>query len=321
MKKLLNELRWLVKDDLVKYDLQLNASLKSDVKLINTIVNYIISRKGKSFRPILCFLATRLFGSPNDKTYIAASLLEIIHVATLLHDDVVDESDYRRGWPSVNRVWKNKLSILVGDYMFSKSLVNMVEINESKLFHILSKTAEKLSSGEIMQLESSFKYSLSEKKYFEIISNKTASLFSASCTVGIATISNEEEQIKNMEKFGNLLGLCFQIKDDLLDIMGSIDGMGKPLNLDVKKNLFTLPLIHVIENVSNADAQKIKHLIKRNNTKELKKIIILNNGIDYAENKIKEFSDKAVNLLDSLGSSSYKKALINALKFNLERVH
>ena len=298
-------------------------SLNSEIKLINTVIGYISRKKGKQLRPQLCLLSASLFGEPNDNSYRSAALIEMIHVATLIHDDVVDEADLRRGWPSVNRVWKNKLSILVGDFMFSKALSNMIKLKDFDALEILSTTSERLSQGEIQQIEKAIKKDMTEDIYYEMVSDKTASLFSASCKLGAISVTEDSDKREAMSSFGEKFGLVFQIKDDLLDITGNIEGLGKPAGFDLKKNMLTLPLIYLFDNLDRSDAKTLKRKIgkhvKRSELKEVKRLIEENGGIEYAEKQIDRLSKDAVSELDIFPDSKYKQALIAALEFNFNR--
>ena len=298
-------------------------SLNSEIKLINTVIGYISRKKGKQLRPHLCLLSASLCGEPNDNTYRSAALIEMIHVATLIHDDVVDEADLRRGWPSVNRIWKNKLSILVGDFMFSKALSNMIKLKDFDALEILSTTSERLSQGEIQQIEKAIKKDMTEDIYYEMVSDKTASLFSASCKLGAISVTEESDKREAMSSFGEKFGLVFQIKDDLLDITGNIEGLGKPAGFDLKKNMLTLPLIYLFENLNRSEAKTLKRKIgkhvKRSELKEVKRLIEQNGGIEYAEKQIDRLSKDAISELDIFPDSKYKQALIAALEFNFNR--
>ena len=224
-----------ISENLICFEKIYRESLHSDVKLINTIIRYISRKKGKQLRPRLCLLSAGLCGEPTENTYRAAALIEMIHVATLIHDDVVDDANLRRGWPSINRVWKNKLSILVGDFMFSKALTNMIHLKDFDALDILSSTAERLSQGEIQQIEKAIKKNMTEKVYYQMVSDKTASLFSAACKLGAMTVTEDNDKREALAKFGEKFGLVFQIKDDLLDITGNVEGLGKPAGFDLKK--------------------------------------------------------------------------------------
>ena len=317
------QLREPIKNHIDNYDRLYRVTLNSEVKLINTIIGYITKQKGKQLRPSLCLLSASLCGEPNDQTYRAAALIEMIHVATLIHDDVVDGADIRRGWPSVNRIWKNKLSILVGDYMFSKALTNMINLKNFDALSILSNTAERLSQGEIFQIEKSIKKNINEEAYFKMVSDKTASLFSASCEIGAITVTDNKDHRRALFSFGEKFGLVFQIKDDLLDIMGNIKGLGKPAGFDLKRNMITLPLIYLFQNLSEYEAKKVKRKlnfhVKRSELSAIKKLIQDNGGIDLAEKKIQDLSDQAIKDLDVFEDTIYKTSLISALDFNYNR--
>jgi len=323
MNNLLEQISKPIGSDLKDFENEFYASLDSDVKIINTIVRYLVKNKGKRFRPILCLLSAKICGDINKETHIIASLLEILHVATLIHDDVVDDSDMRRGWPSVSRVWKNKLSILIGDYLFSKALTNMARTNSIEAVKILAHLASRLSQGEILQIEQVVNKTIDERSYFKMISDKTASLFSASCKLGAITSTSDQKKIKALSVFGEYLGQAFQIKDDLFDILGSIGDLGKPSGYDLKKNMLTLPLIHIINKKNIIEKKlfkiKIKLLSRNKNFKSIKSLIINEGGINYAEKKLLEISLLAEKELEVFDDSDIKSALIKSLKFNLER--
>tara|TARA_Y100001970_G_C14150333_1_gene812288 strand:+ start:459 stop:1436 length:978 start_codon:yes stop_codon:yes gene_type:complete len=299
-------------------------SLKSKVNIINTIISYISKKKGKKLRPSICLLAAKLCGEPNKNTYRAAALLEMIHVATLIHDDVVDEANIRRGWPSVNKIWKNKLSILVGDYMFSKALINMVEIENIKALKILSTTAKRLSEGEILQIEKTIKREMSEEIYYEMISDKTASLFSASCELGCVTVCEDLDKLNALSLFGNKFGMVFQIRDDLLDLIGNIDTLGKPTILDIKKNIQTLPLIYVMNRLDKKEKKEFRKLlnyhIKRTEKNKIVSLIKEQGGVEYAQKQIDRLSNEAREHLEIFPDSVYKTALLSTLSLNTSRM-
>jgi len=306
-----------------KYYKVFQESLHSEVKVINSIIGYISRKKGKQLRPRLCIAAAMLCGEPEENTYKAAALIEMIHIATLIHDDIVDDADLRRGWPSINRIWKNKLSLLVGDYMFSKALTNMIQLRNFDALEILSLTAERLSQGEILQIEKALKKEMTEEVYFKMVGNKTASLFSAACVIGCLTVSNNPQKQQSLAGFGEKFGLVFQIKDDLLDITGNIEGLGKPAGFDLKKNILTLPLIHIFSKLSSRESKKLKNQlkyhVKRSKLSEIRGIIREEGGIDYAESKIKLLSQEAEQELSIFPASSTKDALLSALQFNKDR--
>jgi len=308
--------------ELNQYDAILLNSLNSDVNLINTILKYILKYKGKQFRPILSILSSKLENKPNEMTYVAAATVEMLHVATLLHDDVVDDAQIRRGWPTANAIWKSKLAILVGDYMFSRSLNNIVKLKSLECIEILANISNRLSKGEILQIENAINKEMSEEIFFKMIGDKTASLISASCKLGFITVNNSNKK-ENIGNFGECLGIAYQLKDDLFDVMGKLDDIGKQSNLDLKKNLLTLPYIYVLNSVSRSDKikiiRKMKYSARRKDFNAVKKIVENYGGIEYTENKIKEFSSKAIDQLSVFKNSKYKDLLVEMLNFNLVR--
>ena len=312
-----------INDYIIRFEKVYTQSLHSDVKLINTIIRYISRKKGKQLRPRLCLLSAKLCGEPTENTYRAAALIEMIHVATLIHDDVVDDADLRRGWPSVNRVWKNKLSILVGDFMFSKALTNMIHLKDFDALDILSSTAERLSQGEIQQIEKVIKKNMTEEIYYQMVSDKTASLFSAACKLGVMTVTEDNDKREALAKFGEKFGLVFQIKDDLLDITGNVEGLGKPAGFDLKKNILTLPLIHLFEKLDSSDSKRVKRQlrnhVKKSELKEISMLIENHGGIQFAEKQIDRLSKEAQDELNIFPDSIYKDALLAALTFNSHR--
>ncbi len=322
MKSLIKHISNNIKDDLNDYNKSLINSIESNVKLINTIVKYILNHKGKTFRPILCILSSRLNGTPNQMTYLSAATVEILHVATLLHDDVVDDAEIRRGWPTVNKIWNNKLTILVGDYMFSKSLKNISLLKNFESIEILSSISERLSEGEILQIENAINKNISEEVYFKMVKDKTASLLGASCKLGYISSSNDENK-ENIQKFGEYLGIAYQLKDDLFDVMGKVDVIGKKSNLDLKKNMLTLPYIHMLNSVEASKRKeiisKLKYHYKKRDLKNIKLLINRYNGIEYTEQKINEYTDLAFKELNVFEDSLYKDLLIDSLKFNNQR--
>ena len=322
MKKIIKHISNEISDDLKLYNQYLVESLDSKVGLINKILKYVIKTKGKQFRPILCLLSSRLNGKPNNNTFLSASTVEILHVATLLHDDVVDDSYIRRGWPTVNNIWKSKLAILIGDYMFSRSLSNISKLNNLEHIKILANISQRLSEGEILQIENSINKNMSEDIYFKMISDKTASLISAACKLGYISTINDDKKV-NIEKFGEYLGIAYQLKDDLFDVLGKLKDTGKASSLDLKKNMLTLPYLHVLGKVPNKKRKQIisnlKYHSKKNNLKEIKNLISDYGGIEFTEKKIEEFSSKAYDNLSVFENSKYKKLLINTIEFNIDR--
>lgn len=321
---ILNNITELLKDDLDKYQVEFESALKSDVKLINTVSKYIIQRRGKRFRPILTILSSHLCGEPNQNTYRAAAVMELLHIATLIHDDIVDDAEYRRGWPALNRVWKNKISLLMGDYVLSKSLIYMVKMKDFRVLDSIGKTAEDLSSGELLQVEKSLIKNMSEEVYYKMIEKKTASLIGAACELGALSVSQDESKINAMKEFGVNLGIAFQIKDDLFDLLGSKNETGKDVASDIISNMITLPIVYSLNNSSRENKRSINRLLRKskrskNNRSELVKIIKSTGGFDYAYQKIGYYSDMAFKNIEEFPQSIYKDKLIDLVKYNGNR--
>ena len=310
--------------DLLQYEKEFKAALDSEVKLINSVSNYLIKNKGKSFRPILTLLCSRLCGQPTINTYKAAAMMELLHVATLIHDDIVDDAKTRRGKPSIKQIWKNKISVLMGDYILSKALINMVSLKDFEALDLISKTAEKLSAGEILQMEKSITRNMTKNIYYDMINQKTASLISSSCELGAITTSKSDKDRKVTSEYGKNLGMAFQIKDDLFDFLGSEFQTGKESGGDVKKNMLTLPLIYSIESTSRKDRNRLKAIIRKKKKSsetimEIKEIIEKSGGFNYANKKLDEFSSNAIDSISSYNDGEIKNSLIELVHFNKDR--
>ena len=310
--------------DLLQYEKEFKVALDSEVKLINSVSNYLIKNKGKSFRPILTLLCSRLCGQPTINTYKAAAMMELLHVATLIHDDIVDDAKTRRGKPSIKQIWKNKISVLMGDYILSKALINMVSLKDFEALDLISKTAEKLSAGEILQMEKSIARNMTKNIYYDMINQKTASLISSSCELGAITTSKSDIDRKATSEYGKNLGMAFQIKDDLFDFLGSEFQTGKESGGDVKKNMLTLPLIYSIESTSRKERNRLKAIIRKKKKSsetimEIKEIIEKSGGFNYANRKLDEFSSNAINSISSYNDGEIKNSLIELVHFNKDR--
>ena len=321
----LREITAPILDDIKIFQDEFENALKSEVRLINSISKYMIRNKGKNIRPILTILSARLCGEPTLNSYKAAAMMELLHVATLIHDDVVDEATLRRGKPSVNRVWKNKLSVLMGDFILSKALINMIGLKDFEALEQISSTAEKLSAGEILQIEKSITRSMTEDVYFEMIGQKTASLIATSCELGAITTTKREDDRLATYSFGQNLGMAFQIKDDLFDLLGSESDTGKNAGGDVKQNMITLPLIFAKANMSRLDYRQLKKLLKtkkknRSILNKISGIVEEAGGIDYAKKKLDDFSELALQAIDSYPDSDFKKSLVDLVAFNSSRI-
>ena len=297
--------------------------LKSDVALLDTIMRYIVKRKGKQMRPLFAFLVAKLHGGCTDKTNTAASLIELLHTATLVHDDVVDESPKRRGFFSIQALWKKKAAVLVGDYLLSKGLLTAVDAEAFDILKITSRAVREISEGELLQIEKSRSLDITEEVYFDIIRRKTASLIAACCACGAASTDSSEEEVGKMWEFGEKLGLAFQIKDDLLDL-GDGTRTGKPTGVDIKEKKLTLPLIHALNKSDSGTKKRIIKLVRRAPkdpaaVKEVMEFVLEGPGMEYSRKKMAELRNDAVELLSGFSESPSKAALIDLLDYTIER--
>ena len=323
-KSILKEISASIKEDLSQFDIEFTSALQSDVKLINTVSKYIIQRRGKRFRPILTILSAHICGKPTENTYRAAAVMELLHIATLIHDDIVDDAEYRRGWPSLNRVWKTKIPLLMGDYVLSKSLIYMIKMKNFKVLDSIGRTAEDLSSGELLQVEKSINKQMSEDIYYKMIEKKTASLIATACELGAITVSEKDTDHKALKTFGLNLGIAFQIKDDLFDLLGNQSETGKDLAKDVVSNMITLPIVHSMNTADKQTVRRIKSLLRavkksKKVTGELKDIIESSGGFDYAKSKILEYSENALVAISDYPDTIYKQNLIDLVNYNGNR--
>ena len=311
-------------DDIKLFEKEFRDALSSEVRLINLVGKYIIRHKGKHIRPILTLLASRVCGQPNLNSYKAAAMIELLHIATLIHDDVVDEAEKRRGFLSINRIWKNKISILMGDFIFSKALIKMVGLKDFAALQLIADTAEKLAAGEILQIEKSLTRSMTEEVYYQMIYKKTASLISTSCELGAITSTGEKNDRKAMITYGTKLGMAFQIKDDLFDLLGNEKQTGKDIGADLKRNMVTLPLIYTYEQINRSKLRKLKKIIsskKKTNSDihDLNEIVHDAGGFNYAEEKINELNSQAFEAITMYPESTYKQSMIDLINFNTQR--
>jgi octaprenyl-diphosphate synthase len=305
------------------FENKFKESLKTNVSLLDKIMHYIIKRKGKQMRPMFVFLSSKLFNNVNESTYTAASLIELLHTATLVHDDIIDESNFRRGFFSINSLWKNKISVLVGDFLLSRGLLLAVEKEEFKLLKIVSKAVKEMSEGELLQIEKTRKLDITEEIYYEIIKKKTATLISACCESGAQASNASKEDVKKMSDFGEKAGIAFQIKDDLFDYTQN-PLIGKPTGIDIREKKMTLPLIYTLNKVDDKTKKYIINTIKNDSKNSIKveEIIMLvknNNGLDYAEKKMNSFYQQALNILDELPNNEAKNSLIKLLEYVIKR--
>ena len=312
----------IIGEELRVFEAKFSGAVKSNTPLLDTIMKYIIKRKGKQLRPMFVFLSAKLHGPVNESTYRAAALVEMLHTATLVHDDVVDESMERRGFFSVNAVWKNKIAVLVGDYLLSKGLLLSTENNDFEQLRILSEAVRQMSEGELLQIEKTRKLNINEEVYFEIIKNKTASLLSSACGAGAYSTTGDGEICTRMKLFGEKTGIAFQIKDDLFDY-GS-DRIGKPTGNDIKEKKMTLPLIYTLNNVDRTTMRKIVYIVKNNNRDKEKVQFVIDTvteagGIKYAQEKMQQYRDEALEILNVYPESPVSNALRELVRYTTDR--
>jgi octaprenyl-diphosphate synthase len=296
--------------------------MRSNVPLLDKITHYIIKRKGKQMRPMFVFLSAKMLGTISEETYTAASLVELLHTATLVHDDVVDDANERRGFFSVNALWKNKVAVLVGDYLLSKVLLLSIEQKKFRSLEIVARAVREMSEGELLQIEKARRLDITEEVYFEVIRQKTASLISTCCEAGAISVGREDEA-ERMRKFGELVGLAFQIKDDIFDY-GTPGKIGKPTGIDIREQKMTLPLIHVLNTSDKKTRSQLINIVKRHheNSKKVQlacQIVVDYGGIDYAYQKMMEIKDQALGLLNDLQESPAKQSLIGLVNYTCNR--
>lgn len=309
-----------VMDDFEK---RFKSTMKSKTALLDKITHYIIKRKGKQMRPLFVFLSAGIFGKINDRSFTAATLIELLHTATLVHDDVVDESFERRGFFSLNALWKNKIAVLVGDYLLSKGLLVSVDKNEYSMLRIVSNAVSQMSEGELLQIEKSRLLNIDEAVYFDVIRQKTASLISACCEAGANSTTDNKEWHDLMAKFGEYTGIAFQIKDDLFDY-GFGKDIGKPTGIDIKEKKLTLPLIYAIDKATTKERKWARNIVKKQNdnpkkTNELIKWVIASGGIEYTESAMNKYRDMALEILYQLPENEFRNSLEGLVYYTINR--
>lgn len=311
-----------IEEEMKLFEVRFHESMKSKVPLLDKITHYIIKRKGKQMRPMFLFLTAKMLGEVNEKTYQSASLVELLHTATLVHDDVVDDANERRGFFSVNALWKNKIAVLVGDYMLSRVLLHSLENNNVRALQIVARAVREMSEGELLQIEKARKLDITEEVYFEVIRQKTASLISTVCEAAAASV-NREDMADRMRKFGELVGLAFQLKDDIFDF-GTPGNIGKPTGNDIRERKMTLPLIFVLQHADKEVRREIMNIV-RNHNEEKKyvqraiQLVIQSGGIEYAYNRMMELKNEALELLTDIPDSEAKRALIGLVEYTVNR--
>ena len=313
-----------IKEEMEVFEKKFKTSMMSEISLLNKITFFIVKRKGKQIRPMFVFLVAKLLGNEkvNERSYRGAALIELIHTATLVHDDIVDDSYKRRGFFSINTLWKNKIAVLVGDYLFSKGLLLSVDNKDFDLLKIISKVVKEMSEGELLQLEKSRDFEITENIYYEIIRKKTAVLIASCCSIGATSVMSSQSDIDKIYEFGELLGMIFQIKDDLFDYTNKM--IGKPTGIDLKEKKITLPLIYTINNVDRKEKKWIINSIKNHNkekkiiNKIIKKVINAG-GLEFSLKKINSFKEKALNILYTFPKSKYRDSLELLINYIINR--
>jgi len=318
------KIRQPIIEEMDRFEEKFKAAMASNVSLLNRITYYIASRKGKQMRPMFVFLVAKLLGEGRieERTYRGASIIELIHTASLVHDDVVDGSERRRGFFSINALWKNKIAVLVGDYFFSKGLLLSLDHDDFDLLKIVSEAVREMSQGELLQLEKARRLDIDEPIYYDIIRQKTATLIAACCAMGAASVGSSKEEIERFHSFGEYAGMAFQIKDDLFDY--GEDRIGKPTGIDIKEQKMTLPLIHVLNKVDKKQRNWLIDSVKRYNTdkKRVKEVIQFvkdQGGLEYAERQMIHYKDAALELLSKYPDNEYKEALANLVTYVVDR--
>lgn len=311
-----------IEKELEEFELRFRASMKSKVPLLDKITHYIVKRKGKQMRPMFVFLSAKMLGEVNDDTYTAASLIELLHTATLVHDDVVDDANERRGFFSINALWKNKIAVLVGDYLLSRVLLLSIEQKKYRSLEIVARAVREMSEGELLQIEKARRLDIDEATYFEVIRQKTASLIATCCEAGAVAVEREDEA-ERMRKFGELVGLAFQIKDDIFDY-GSPGKIGKPTGIDIREQKMTLPLIYTLNTADKAIRKELINIVRRDNENPKKvrraiDLVIQHGGIEYAYEKMMQLKTEALDLLSPIPDSPSKKALIGLVEYTTNR--
>jgi octaprenyl-diphosphate synthase len=322
--KITEQIKQPIAYEMELFEKKFRLAMSSKVALLNRITHYIVNRKGKQMRPMFVFLVAKMVnnGELGERTYRGASVIELIHTATLVHDDVVDDSDRRRGFFSINALWKNKIAVLIGDFLLSKGLLLSIDNNDFDLLKIISVAVREMSEGELLQIEKARKLDITEAIYYEIIRQKTATLIAACCSLGAASVKPDSEHVEKMRKFGELIGMAFQIKDDLFDY--GTQRIGKPTGIDIKEQKMTLPLIYVLNKASKKDKNWLINSIKNHNkdkqrVNEVIAFVKTHGGLDYAVTKMKMFQQDALSILNTYPNSEFKASLELMVNYVIER--
>lgn len=319
----LRQIKAPIREELSTFEQFFKESMKSKVPLVDTVMRYIVKRKGKQMRPMFLLLAAKVCnGEVSHASYVGATMIELLHTATLVHDDVVDDSNERRGFFSINALWKNKIAVLVGDYLLSRGFLISLKDKQFRLLEIMSEAVKEMSEGELLQMEKARRLDIKEDIYFEIIKGKTASLIASACASGAASVTNDEDMIERMRDFGEKVGIAFQIRDDLMDY-GSSD-IGKPRGIDIKEKKMTLPLIYALNNATRKDRKHIINLVKKHNNKpekvqEVISFVWQSGGIEYTQKAMYKYRDMALNILHEFPYSPARESMEDLVNFVVER--
>jgi octaprenyl-diphosphate synthase len=318
----INNIKKPIDADIDVFEEKFKTSMQSSVPLLDRITHYIVKRKGKQIRPMFVFFAASICGGINESTHRGAALVELLHTASLVHDDVVDNSYQRRGFFSINALWKNKIAVLVGDYLLSKGLLLSIDNNDFQLLRIVSDAVKQMSEGELMQIEKVRRMDIGEPVYYEVIRQKTASLIASCCACGAASAGASDEVVEKMRLFGEKIGIAFQIKDDMFDF--GTDDVGKPLGIDIKEKKVTLPLIYSLANTTDSEKKRIINLVKNHNDDPAKiaqiiKFVNETGGLQYAETQMKKYQEEAFVILNTFPDSDSHRGLEQLVRFTTER--
>ena len=318
----LKDIQAPVSGEMITFEKKFRQSMKSNVVLLDKIMGYIVRRKGKQMRPLFVFLSSGVSGGITETSYTGAAMIELLHTATLVHDDVVDDSHYRRGFFSINALWKNKIAVLVGDFLFSRGFLLSLENDDFQLLKIVSGAIKEMSEGELLQMEKARKLDITEEIYYDIIRQKTASLIAACCEIGAAAAESPAEDVEKMRMFGSHVGMAFQIKDDLFDY-GAYE-IGKPTGIDIKEKKMTLPLLYALRQVGNGEKRSIIKKLKKSDKQskyvtEVIDFVKANGGLDYAIGVMQDFHQKAIDILHTFPESVYRSSLENLVQFTIDR--
>ncbi|MGY5355373.1 polyprenyl synthetase family protein [Wenyingzhuangia sp. IMCC45467] len=322
--KITERIQQPIYQEMAAFENKFKEAMATKVPLLNRITHYIVRRKGKQMRPMFVFLVAKMVsnGLFDERTYRGAAVIELIHTATLVHDDVVDDSNKRRGFFSINALWKNKIAVLVGDFLLSKGLLLSIDNDDFDILKLISIAVREMSEGELLQIEKARRLDITEDVYFEIIRQKTATLIAACCGIGAASVGASKEEVDKMRLFGEYIGIAFQIKDDLFDY--SEEQIGKPTGIDIKEQKMTLPLIYTLNNCSDKERKWVINSVKNHNTdkKRVKEVIQFvkdNGGLEYTTNKMNDYKNKALAILNTYPESEYKASLLTMIDYVVER--